>query len=363
MKKRKIPQVEPWYGQKERQAVDDYLKIGAWLTEFQKTIEFEESIARQAGVKYASVVNNGTVALFLAFKALGVGPGDEVIVPDMTMIATPNAVILAGATPIFCDIDKDAFCIDPDEVKKYFSNKTKAICHVSLGGRAGRLEELVSFCRKEGVALVEDAAQAFGSYHAGKALGSFGDVGVYSFTPHKIITTGQGGAVVTNKKEIYDSVEKLKDFGRMKGGGDNHDFMGWNFKFTDMQAVFGLAQMENIKERIEKKRKIFNLYAEAFGDLKEVKMIKTDTSQTTPWFIEILVDEPKKLAEFLKRKEIDTRPNYPAIHTQPIYSSIAGDFPVSKFLGERGLWLPSSLTLEKDDVETVCEEVREFFKS
>lgn len=357
-----IPQTAPSYGHKEREAIDLYLQSNAWLTEFEKTIAFEQEIAKRATTTYASVVPNGTIALFLAFTALGIKKGDEVIVPNLTMIATPNAVQLAGGTPVFADVDSESLCLNPDEVARLITPRTKAVCHVSLGGRVGRMESLMKLCHEKGIPLVEDAAQAFGSSHQGKPVGSFGDIGIYSFTPHKIITTGQGGALVTNREDLYQAIERLKDFGRLQGGGDHHDHLGWNFKFTDLQAVLGLVQIENLDERIATKRNIFDHYQTQLTDVPGVTMLHTNLEETTPWFIEVFVEKPLALASFLKEQGIGTRPMYPAIHTQPIYAHIQGEFPVSTHAGAHGLWLPSSLSLTPSEITRICDAVKEFLR-
>lgn len=356
-----IQQIEPAYGAAERKAIDAYLKTNAWLTEFKQTEDLEKAIGSAVGSEYVSVVSNGTVALFLALKALGVGPGDEVIVPDMTMIASPNAVVLTGAVPVLIDVDKTTLCLDPKELEKVITRKTKAVMHVSLNGRAGDLSRVKAICADRNIALLEDAAQAFGSSYQNKPLGTHGTMGIYSFTPHKIITTGQGGAIVSSTKKLYEAVEKLKDFGRMQGGGDNHDEMGWNFKFSDLLAVFGIAQMKTLKKRISKKRELYALYSKLLSGVPGVEMLENDLSQTVPWFIDIYVDDPIALRGYLKEKGIGSRLAYPAIHTQPIYKHMQGLFPNSMWAGTRGLWLPSSLSLSTADVQRICREIKQFY--
>jgi perosamine synthetase len=360
-KKVNIPQIEPTYGVAERRAIDKYLKTNAWLTEFEQTEAFEKAIGDAVGAQYVSVVSSGTVALFLALKALNIGVGDEVIVPDLTMIASPNAVVLAGATPVFADVDAESLCLDPKFVEKAITSKTKAVMQVSLNGRAGNLSEIKKICSEKGIHLIEDAAQAFGSVYQKKALGTHGTIGIYSFTPHKIITTGQGGAIISSTKEIYEAVEKLKDFGRMQGGGDNHDEIGWNFKFPDLLAVFGVVQIKSLKKRIAKKKDLYRLYSKLLADIPQVKMLKNDLSETVPWFIDIYVDDPIALRKYLKERGIGSRPSYPAIHTQPIYKHVKGVFPNSMWAGTRGLWLPSSHSLTTADVKRVCMEIRNYY--
>ncbi|OGN01560.1 MAG: aminotransferase [Candidatus Yanofskybacteria bacterium RIFCSPLOWO2_12_FULL_43_11b] len=355
-----INQMEPWYGKEEKKAILEYLNSGGWLMEFKKTEEFEKMICDYTGAKYCSVVSNGTISLFLALKALGIKDGDEVIVPDYTMIATPNTVVMAGARPVFVDVD-ETFCLNPDLVSKAITSKTKAIIHVSINGRAGGFDKLRSVCKKKKIYLIEDAAQSLGSFHKGKHLGRFGEFGSFSFSVPKIITTGQGGALITDSKELYEKVEKLKDFGRVKSGVDSHDAMGWNFKFTDLQAVLGIEQMKKLPGRAKRKKAMLALYHKLLKDVKEIKFIET-SSGTSPWFIDVLVPDPKALQSYLKERGIGSRLFYPAIHTQPIYETVKGKFPVATSIGNHGLWLPSSSFLKDSDIKFICKEISGFYK-
>jgi len=359
--KKLINQMEPWYGEEEIKAVTEYLKSGGWIMEFKKTRELEQMIRDFTGAKYCSVVANGTVSLFIALKAIGIKRGDEVIVPDYTMIATPNAVVLANAEPVFVDID-DSMCLDVDRVEQAITNNTKAIMHVSINGRAGRLKELKELCERKGVVLLEDAAQAVGSFYQGQHLGNYGAIGSFSFSVPKIITTGQGGALITDSEELYKKICKIKDFGRISGGIDIHDEFGWNFKFTDLQAVFGIEQMKKLPSRVKRKKEIAKLYKELLKDVEQVRFIETDFNEVAPWFIEILVEEPEKLRDYLKSQNIGTRVFYPAIHTQKIYSDVRGNFPNATDFSKRGLWLPSSSKLSDEDIECICDKIKEYFK-
>lgn len=365
-----INQIEPNYGKEEVDAVTSYLRSGGWLTEFKKTKELEEMLARFTGAKYCSVVSNGTVSLFVALKALGIENGDEVIVPDITMAATPNAVILTGARPIFVDIEKNSLCMDMDKVAGAITKKTKAVIHVSLNGRAGDLIGLRIFCQKKKIYLIEDAAQSLGSFYGGKHLGTFGIVGSFSFSMPKIITMGQGGALITNNQKIYKKIKLIKDFGREQGGVDFYKTVGWNFKITDLQAVIGIEQMKKIRGRIEKKKEIFRSYQKFLSEVDSVTFINTDLKQTTPWFVDILTPKREKLISHLKESGIGSRPIYPALHSQPAYLSLQGQgsqykkymYPVSEGIAREGLWLPSSLSLTRENVKYICLKIKEFFK-
>ena len=257
-----INQVEPYITEHEVEAVSAYLRSGGWLTEFEHTEEFEARIAEFLGVRYAVVVTSGTVALYLALQALGIGIGDSVIVPNYTMIATPNAVKWSGAEVIVTDIEDETLCLDLDQIN--LLENTKALIYTPINGRSGNMDKVTEFCRLNNLYLIEDACQAFGSKWKNINLGTFGELAAFSFTPHKIITTGQGGAVVTNNQVHYNKIKQLKDFHRTRPGVDIHTGLGYNFKFTDLQSVVGLEQHKIINQRIEKKKTIYRTYQEEF---------------------------------------------------------------------------------------------------
>ena len=360
MKNTPINQMEPWYGKEEKKAVSDYLNSGGWLMEFKKTEEFEKAICDYTGAAYCSVLPNGTLSLVLALLAADIKPGDEVIVPDMTMIATPNAVKMIGAIPVFVDVD-ESLCLNPELVEKAITPKTKAVFHVSLNGRAGNLKKIKQICKKNGIVLLEDAAQSLGSFYQGKHLGRHGLIGSFSFSVPKIITTGQGGALITDNKKIYEKIEKLKDFGRVGPGIDLHDQMGWNLKFTDLQAAFGLAQVSKLPWRVQRKKDMYALYKKLLGSIKEITFVDTNLVEVSPWFMDIMVPDPKALSAYLKQQHIGSRAFYPAIHTQEVYSDVRGNFPIASGAGKHGLWLPSSSFLKDADIKRICRCIQDFY--
>ncbi|MDP3900884.1 MAG: DegT/DnrJ/EryC1/StrS family aminotransferase [bacterium] len=361
--KPQISQMEPWLGSEERKAVNKYLQQGGWLTEFKKTKEFESAIADYTGARYAAVVPNGTLALAGALMAAGIKRGDEVIVPDYTMIASANAIVLAGATPVFVDIDPETLCLDLQLASKAVTKRTRALMLVTINGRFPAMEDAVALARKHKLFLLEDAAQSLGSFYRGRHLGTFGDAGILSFSAPKIITTGQGGAILTDSKKLYEAVLHIKDFGRQKSGVDYHEAMGYNLKFTDIQAVVGIEQFKKLSWRVARKKQIYGLYAKLLGGVKGITLIPTDLESTSPWFVDILVAKTKRkpLMEFLKREGVGTRPFYPAIHIQPPYRWVKGKFPVSEQMAGRGLWLPSSSFLKDRDIRGVAASIQKFF--
>lgn len=352
--------MEPWVGEEEEKEILSVLKSG-WLTEAGKTREFEKEVASFVGSKYAVVVSNGTVSLFLALSSLGVGPSDEVIVPDFTMIASPNSILLSGAKPIFVDIEKETLCLDLTEVEKKISKRTKAIMPVPINGRAPDMTKLMAIAKKHKLFVVEDAAQALGSYYQERHLGTFGEIGSFSFSTPKVITTGQGGALVTNSKRLYEKMVRIKDFGRRKRGTDDHEELGYNFKITDLQAALGVAQMRKLDWRLKRKKEMYTLYRKLLQDAPEIKFIKTNLEDVSPWFIDIIVPNPVKLKGYLKKRGIGTRRFYPAIHTTKPYKGV-GKFPNSLWVAKHGLWLPSSTFLKNTDIKRICREIIKFYK-
>lgn len=356
-----IAQMEPWIGKEEKEAVDSVLESG-WITEAGKTKEFEDLIASFVKSKYASVLSNGTVALYAGLKALGVKAGDEVIVPDFTMVASPNSVVMTGATPVFVDIEKENLCLDLAEVEKKITKKTKVIMPVALNGRAPDMKKLLAIARKHNIFVLEDTAQAFGCYYKGQHLGTFGDIGSFSFSTPKVITTGQGGALVTNNKELNDKIIRIKDFGRINRNTQNHDEIGFNFKFTDIQAAIGIAQMKKLSWRLRRKKEMYQLYKNSLEQISEIKFLETDLEQISPWFIDIIVENPIDLSKYLKSKNIGTRIFYPAIHTTKPYVGI-DKFPNSLWASAHGLWLPSSTFLSDSDIIIICNAIKEYYES
>jgi len=359
----RIPQMEPWFDEKETEAVSAYMKGGGWVMEFKKTSELEAMIATCVGVQHCVMTTNGTISLTLGMLALGMKAGDEVLVPDLTMIASPNAAKLIGVEPVLVDIDPATLCMDLAKAKEAITPRTKALMYVAFNGRSADMNEVVKFCKDNNLFLIEDAAQALGSQWQGKHLGTFGDIGSFSFSAPKIITMGQGGALVTDSDELATKLRRLKDFGRTGGGNDTHDEWGWNFKFTDIQAVIGIEQMKKLPWRVGRKKEIWKKYSELLASISDVRMITTNLENTSPWFIEIFVENPDALGVYLKEQGIGSRKIYPAIHTQKIYrDAYAGKkFPETERVASRGLWLPSSSKLSDEEIVRVAEAIKLFY--
>ena len=358
-----IMQMRPWFGEEEKKAVCEYMDEDGFITEFKRTEQFENLLAEYTGAKHCIVVNNGTISLTLGALAAGVEAGDEVLVPNFTMIATPNSVKMFGAEPVFVDVEAETLCMDLDKAEQAITPKTKAMFLVSANGRYPKagIDAYVAFAKKHNIVLLEDSAQSLGSYYPdGRHMGTVGLVGSFSFSAPKIISTGQGGALITNDDEIAAKIRKLKDFGRSSGGNDVHDSIGYNFKFTELQACIGIAQMAKLPWRVERKKEIFRRYLDGLSGVDQIKLFDQDLEHTTPWFIDSLAEDREQLQAYLKEKGVGTRVMYPPINKQLAYN-VAGEHPVSEMIGVKGLWLPSATQLTDDEVDHICKSIREFY--
>lgn len=358
-----IPQVEPWFGEEEAEAVAAYMRSGGWITEFQQTRAFEQALAAYTGAKHCVVTNNGTISLTLAALALGVGAGDEVIVPNYTMIATPNAALMIGAKPVFVDVEPETLCMDLAAARAAITSRTKALMLVAANGRYPKagVAAFVALCAEHGLALIEDSAQALGSFYPdGRHVGRAGAIGSFSFSMPKVISTGQGGALITDDDALAARLRKLKDFGRSGGGNDIHDSIGWNFKFTDLQAVVGLEQMKKLAWRVARKKAIWRAYAQELEGVAGITLFAHDLERTSPWFVDALCARRDALAAHLKAKGIGSRVMYPPINQQQAYA-VVGDHPVSARVGREGLWLPSASQLRDEQIAAICAEIRAFY--
>ena len=235
---------------------------------------------------------------------------------------------------------------------------------VSLNGRSPvDMAGFVGRCRARSVRVIEDAAQSLGSFRDGRHLGTIGDCGCLSFSSQKLVTTGQGGAVITNDEQAFRRMGQLRDFGRLEGGSDHYLSVGWNLKFTDLQAVVGLEQMRRLPALVERKKTIFALYRQRLAGIRGLEIPVTDLASVTPWFVDVLVDRELKrpLMEHLHANGVGSRAFYPPLHAEPAFA-MAGSYPVATDVSRRGVWLPSSLRLENGHVERVCETIGRFFE-
>ena len=356
-------QMRPLFGEEEKKAVCDYMSEDGFITEFKRTEQFENLIAEFTGARHCIVVNNGTVSLTLAALAAGIQAGDEVIMPNYTMIATPNSVKMFGATPIFADVEPETLCLDIVKTRQAITPKTRAIMFVSANGRyprsgIGAFEQLAN---ERNLLLIEDAAQSLGSFYPdGRHIGRAGIIGSFSFSAPKIISTGQGGALITDDDVLATKIRRLKDFGRTSSGNDIHDTIGYNFKFTELQAVIGIEQMKKLPSRVVRKKEIWRRYAANLMGISGISLFDHDLEHTSPWFIDSIVEKREALMAHLNGTGIGTRIMYPPINRQQAYR-IPGDHHVSNRIGQYGLWLPSAVQLTDIEIDHICTNIREFY--
>jgi perosamine synthetase len=356
-----IPWWTPSLGEREKQLVCEVLDSN-FINDGTYTTSFEEQIAELCDVPHAVAVTSGTTAIFLGLTALGIGPGDEVIVPDITFIATANAVSLTGATPVLVDVSANDFTIDPVCVHAAITPRTKAFIPVHVSGRAADMEALMEIASEHHLHVIEDAAEALGSRVVGRALGTFGDIGCFSFSANKTITLGQGGMVVTRHEALHRRLRELKDHGRPArgtGGADTHPSLGYNFKLTNVQAAIGLAQLTTLAERQEHLRRIFCLYREGLGDVPQVRLPGFDLQGgECPQWIDAIVDDRDGLYEYLLAHKVQTRKFWFPLHTQVPYRAEHERFPASLRVSAHALWLPSALSLTSKEIQLVCQYIR-----
>ena len=367
---KKIYQIQPSMDKSEKKELISVIDSG-WFTEAKKTKEFEKMFAEYTNCKYACAVTSGTAGLYLGLNALGIQKNDEVIVPDLTFVASPNSIQANGAKPVLADIDPNTFNLDTDILEKKITKKTKAIMTVNFNGRTTNIKILKEIAQKNNLKLIEDAAHSLGSYYKKKHQGTLGDIGVFSFSTPKIISTGQGGMIITNNKKLYERCMELKDFGRSMGvkkkmmSSFEHKTIGYNFKFTEFQAAVGISQMKKLSKRIKIKKNMFSLYHELLNKISGIEFIETDLDKITPWMIDIVLKNKKKkigLINFLEKNMIETRIFYPPIHKLTPYREKNKKYPITTDISDRGLWLPSSVNLKHEEIDFISKKIREFFK-
>ena len=359
----RFPWWQPQMGAEERRLVNEVLE-GGFLNDGELTSRFEAQLATALGVRYVVGVSSGTAALFLSLASLGVGPGDDVIVPDLTFIATANAVTLTGATPILADVDPRTLTLDPAAVARAITPRTKAIIPVHVSGRAADMQTILALAQARGLRVVEDAAEAFLSKHQGRSLGTWGQLGCFSFSPAKLITMGQGGAVVTNDEALHTRLRELKDQGRPvrgTGGDDLHVSVGFNFKLTNLQAAVGLGQLASIQERLATMRRTYEAYRDGLKDVRGMGLFgfSLETGESPQW-VDAWCDDRDGLVEYLRARGAECRKFWFPLHTQAPYRRSDEGFPHSTALASKAFWLPSALSLSKADVATICGWIREY---
>ena len=364
-----IPQFKPYIDQKEYESIKSCFDEN-WITEGPKSKEFVNKLLKMMGVKYGVLAPNGTLSLYMALKSLGIGKGDEVIVPNFTFIASANAIEMVGAKPIFCDVQEIDLHIDLEKAKKLITKKTKAIMPVHIYGMACDMDSVIKFSKKHKIKIIEDAAQSIDVKWNGKQAGTFGDVGSFSFFADKTLTTGEGGLVVTNDEDIYNKLLFLRNQGRINRGSFIHPEIGYNFRMTDIQSAIGLVQLSKLEEISNKKIKILSYYKKYLNPT--IKIIEPLSGSThIPFRVCIIVNGGSKfLMDFLKTKAIKPRTFFYPLNKQPCYSKKSfweflfrkHDYSVSEKLYNEGVCLPSWVGITEDEIKFICEQINSFIK-
>lgn len=384
MKKHSIPYGHQWIEKDDIEAVVKVLKSD-WLTQGSTIETFEKAVAKFCNAKYAVAVSSGTAALHAAFAAAGIGPGDEVITTPLTFAATANAVVYCGGTPVFADIDENTLNIDPKKIEaKIRPGRTKAIAPVDFRGYPAEYDEILRIAKKYKLLVVEDASHAIGSEYRGKKIGSIADMTIFSFHPVKTITTGEGGMVVTNNKELYEKMRVFRHHGTEKipaKGGWYYEFEnpGYNYRITDIQCALGLSQLKKIGKFISKRNAIVQEYDRAFKHIKEI-ILPIRQNFIKPVFhlyvIQLCLEMLKKglpgqgrrqIFDALKKEGIGAQVHYMPLHLQPFYRKKfgykKGDFPVAEQYYERALTLPLFPKMTAKETRTVIEKVQKVIKA
>lgn len=362
--RRFIPVAEPALVGNEKKYVLDCLE-STWISSNGKYIQqFEEAFAKFCGVKCALSCCNGTASLHLALLALGVGPGDEVIVPTLTFVATANAVSYCGATPVFVDSEIETWNMDTSFLEDLITPRTKGIVVVHIYGHPVDMDPVLAVARKHGLFVIEDAAEAHGAEYKGRKVGSIGDIATYSFYGNKIITTGEGGMVVTSNRELACRIRQLR-----AQGMDSHrrywfPVIGYNYRMTNVAAAIGLAQLEKVNWHVTRRREIATQYARCLGDVPGVRFqAEKPWARNVYWMTSVVLDEqwPDRdlVMEKLADAGIETRPFFYPMHTLPIYckSARGQGYPISEKVAARGINLPSSAKLTEEDVGYICDQL------
>lgn len=361
MKEITIPVYRPSLAGNEKRYVMECLD-STWISSKGKFIpEFEGQFCKFVGSSYASCVSNGTVALHLALLALGIGQGDEVIVPTLTYIASVNAIAYTGAAPVFADSEAKYWQLDPQDVVRKITPKTRAIMAVHLYGHPCDLDSLRAIARENKLFLIEDCAEAFGTRIRGKHVGSWGDISTYSFFGNKTITTGEGGMVVSDDKTLIERVRHFRGQGLADHREYWHDVIGYNYRMTNVCAAIGVAQLEQATGLIDKKCQIAGWYKELLAGTS-VRIQPEEAGKTSSnWMVSVLVKESEQrdpLRRSLADHGIETRPFFYPVHTMPMYSKHYERHPVAEDIAWRGINLPSWPGLTRSDVELVCSSIK-----
>jgi perosamine synthetase len=357
-----IPIAEPSLGEREAELVADAVRSG-WVSSIGEYVTtFEEGLASRCGVAHAIATSNGTTALHLALAVAGVGPEDEVVVPSLTFVATAAAVRYVGASPVFAESDPAHWCVDPGDVANRITSHTRALLPVDLYGHPADMDALAEIAAEHELVMVEDAAEALGARYRGRPAGGLGLLGVLSFYGNKLITTGEGGAVLTDDPALAERARLLRDHAMDPDRRYWHGEIGFNYRITNMQAALGVAQLERLDEFLERKRQIAAAYQVGLQDLPGVTLQEeADWASSAWWMTTLRIDSSRvhrdELATRLRAAGVDSRPTFVPLHLLP-HLRQEGTLPVAEAIGSEGLSLPSSTSLTDAELDHVIASVR-----
>ncbi len=362
-----IPIMEPWLDHQEIELVMDCLKSGWISSQGKYIVEFEKAFSGFCGTRFGVATSNGTTALHLALLTLGIGPGDEVIVPALSFIATANVVVYTGAKPVFADVDEKTWTLDPSQLRSLITNRTRAIIPVHLYGHPADMGPIMELAEEYHLWVVEDAAEAHGAEYKGRKVGSLGHMGCFSFYGNKIITTGEGGMIVTDNPEWVEKARILRDHGMSKERKYWHPVVGHNFRMTNIQAAIGLGQMNKLEKVIEIKREIADRYRQ--GLTKNTGLVLPDEkpwAKSVFWLYSILLKpetqkDRDRLIAFLSRSEVESRPVFFSMPDMPPYQGF-GTYPVASNISKGGISLPSGFNLTSSKQDQVIELIQSFLE-
>jgi dTDP-4-amino-4,6-dideoxygalactose transaminase len=340
-----------------------------WLSRGPRLPEFEEALAERVGATHAVAVSSGTAGLHLCVRASEIRAGDEVITSPFSFVASANAVLYEGATPIFVDVDPVSLDLDPGRIEAAVTARTRAILVVHVFGRPAPMTDILAIARGRGLTVLEDACEALGAELEGRQVGTFGACGVFAFYPNKQITTGEGGVIVTDRDEWAEAMRSLRNQGRAPGDTWlQHTHLGYNYRMDEMSAALGVAQMERLDELLDRRQRVAGWYEERLSEQAGVSTLSISPATTRmSWFVYVVrfaagIDR-QAVARRLAALGIPSRPYFTPIHLQPYFIERfgyqPGDFPIAEDLGRRSLALPFSSVMTEEQVETVCDAVRE----
>jgi perosamine synthetase len=367
----RVPVAGPWITDREIEYVGQAVRDGWYGRANEFVTRFESAFAAHIGVRHAVSLPSATSGIHLSLAALGLGPGDEVIVPESTWIATSAPIAYVGATPKFVDVDPVTWCMDAEAFAQAITSRTRAVIPVDLYGSVPDFDAVRQIAADNGIALIEDAAEAIGSEYHGRPAGAFGDTGVFSFHGSKTLTTGEGGMLVTDREDLFRRILVLRDHGRLPGDTlFRNAEVAFKYKMSGLQAALGLAQLERVSELVDRKRSIFAWYERELGAIPGVTLNAEPSGTRNSYWMTTAIVHPdlgrtkEQILDHLKRNDVDCRPFFYPLSSLDAYSHLADAKsgaernPVSHRLSATGVNLPSALSLTEVDVARVCEVFR-----